>query len=235
MLNYVVSTTTMAQTQTIREGIQAVNGLLVEMFNLVDEQLADATNAAFYGDLTLAQTVREKDDQVDALEIRIDKSCEELLAAYHPTGVELRYVISAIKTNTDLERIGDHSKNLAKEVLQLDCFRELLPRTQMFELADTVRAILRQAQEAFVKADRLLARQVLARDRQVDRGYKVLLDTVVGLCQKHPSYTEALVHLVTMCKALERIADHATNIAENVVFSVEGVDLRHKKLRFQAT
>lgn len=205
--------------------------LLLDMSDLVDEQIADALNAVGQCDVELAEAVRQRDDEVDEFELKVDHQCERILALHTPVAVDLRLLITAVKINTDLERIGDHAKNLAKHAKHLVDCSELIKRTQIQEMADMARQILHDAQDAFVNHDRVLARQVLARDRQVDRIYRQTVHTIVELCREMPENADALVHLVTMSKAVERIADHAENIAESVVFLIEGVDIRHRDVQ----
>jgi phosphate transport system protein len=204
--------------------------LLVRMSEVVDEQLADAIDALSNCDLDLAERVRDRDDEVDALELQIDHQCERILALHTPVAVDLRLLITAVKVNTDLERIGDHAKNLAKNTPFIAGCSDLLDETRIPEMADTARRILHEVQDAFMKRDRVLARKVIAHDLEIDRLHKETIETLVRLTRENPENTETLVHLVTMSKAIERVADHAKNIAESVVFLIEGVDIRHRKL-----
>lgn len=210
--------------------LQTLWDLLIQMSTVVDEQLADAIDALSTCDLDLARKVTERDDEVDALELAVDHQCERILALHTPVAVDLRLIITAVKINTDLERIGDHAKNLAKNTPFLANRSGLLEQTRIAEMADTARRILHDVQDAFMQRDRVLARKVIAHDLEIDRLHKETIDTLVRLARENPEHTEALVHLVTMSKAIERVADHAKNIAESVVFLIEGVDIRHRKL-----
>lgn len=210
--------------------ITELRNLLIEMSNLVDEQLADAINAVSTCNVAEADRIRRRDDEVDALEIRIDDQCERLLALHTPVAVDLRAVISAVKVNTDLERIGDQAKNVAKQTRYLVSCSGLIQQTGIQEMADLARTLLHEAQDAFIRRDRVLARKVLAHDRQVDRLHDETVQTLIRLVQENPANAEAVLHLMTMSKSVERIADHSKNIAERVVFMVEGTDIRHPKL-----
>lgn len=209
--------------------IEDVFSLVGTMFDHVDEQLADTVNALFTQDTQLAWRVRTADRTIDALELEIDQACETILEDKHPEGAHLRRVIAAMRINADLERIGDLSKNVAKRVGLLHTSRLWQSETQILDMADTVRVIVRQARNAFVECDRLKARQVLALDRRIDRAYRDIVDIIIGLCQAHPQEAPALVHLVALSKAMERIADHAKSIARSVVYYIEGVDIRHPR------
>jgi phosphate transport system protein len=204
--------------------------LLLEMSNVVDEQIRDAITAVSTCNLDLAQQVRDRDDDVDALELKIDHQCERILALYNPVAVDLRLIIFAVKINTDLERIGDHAKNLAKNTKYLADAPHLVTETSIPEMADMARSILKEAKQAFIKRDRVLARRVLARDRQIDNFYLDNFFRIVDSATSKPEHAEAWMHLVTMSKGIERIADHAKNIAESVIFLVEGTDIRHRRV-----
>lgn len=205
--------------------------MLIEMSDLVDEQMANAMNAVSNGDVALAQEVQDNDDAVDAMELKVDRQCQRILARHSPVAVDLRMIITAIKINTDLERIGDHAKNVAKNAEYLARHTQLIERTRIKDMANVARSILHDAQDAFVKRDRVLAREVLAHDRKVDRLYHETFDTIVELSREQPENAEAFTHLITMSKAIERIADHSKNIAESVVFVIEGDDIRHRDLQ----
>lgn len=205
--------------------------MLLDMASLVDEQLAEAINAVSTCDKELAERVRSRDDEVDAFELKVDSQCERILALFTPVAMDLRLIITAVKINTDLERIGDHAKNLAKHTKSLQGRKDLVARTQLNELADEARALLHRAQDAFIRRDRVLAREVLATDRQIDRRYKETQELIAELLREEPQQAEVMLHLATMAKAIERIADHTKNIAERVVFLVEGIDIRHRRLQ----
>lgn len=215
------------------EELKVLRELVLEMSYLVDEQLAEAMNALVAGDVELAERVRRRDDEIDALEMKLDRQCERVLALHHPVASELRLIILAVKVNTDLERIGDHCKNLAKYTPFIKDTPEILAVTHLPEMADAARAMLRQAQDAFTTEDRVRAREVLASDRQVDRIHKDNFTALVKYGQEHPECMEAVAHLITASKGLERISDHVKNIAESVIFLVEGLDIRHKRLSRQ--
>lgn len=210
------------------EELTDLRTLLIQMSEVVDEQVAGAIDAVANCDVELARKVRNRDDEVDAFELKVDHQCERILALFTPVAVDLRLIISAVKVNTDLERIGDHAKNLAKNTQHLHSAAHLIEKTQIREMADAARKVLHEAQDAFIKQDRVLARQVLGHDRKIDRMHGETLRTLATLFQENPENAGELVHLVNMSKSVERIADHAKNIAELVVFLVEGVDIRHR-------
>lgn len=203
---------------------------LVEMATLVDEQLANAMNALIQGDAEMGEAVAVRDRKVDALELTIDQHCERILALHTPVAADLRMLIMAVKVNTDFERIGDHCRNLARYAAPLAEYPDLLANTTVPRMADVAREMLRGAEEAFLNRDRVQARTVVARDQQVNRLHADNLSSLILQMQKEPDASEALSYLITASKAIERISDHAKNIAQGVVFLVEGNDIRHRRL-----
>jgi phosphate transport system protein len=203
---------------------------LVDMATLVDEQLANAMNALIQGDVERGEAVAARDSKVDALELTIDQHCERILALHTPVAADLRMIIMAVKINTDFERIGDHCRNLARYTAPLAGAPDMLAATTVPRMADIARNMLRGAEEAFLERDRVKARTVIARDQQVNRLHAENLSTLIAKMQQHPEATEALSYLITASKAVERISDHAKNVAQGIVFLVEGNDIRHQRL-----
>ena len=200
------------------------------MATLVDEQLAHAMNALIQGDVDAGEAVAARDSEVDALELTIDRHCERILALHTPVAADLRMLIMAVKVNTDFERIGDHCRNLARYAAPLADAPDLLAATTVPRMADIARDMLRGAEEAFLDRDRVKARTVIARDQQVNRLHADNLSMLIERMQHAPESTEALSYLITASKAIERISDHAKNIAQGIVFLVEGNDIRHQRL-----
>lgn len=225
----------MTYRRQLDDELTTLRSMLEEMSTVVDEQLTDAINAAINGDEELAQHVRRRDDEVDALELKIDHECERLLALYTPVAADLRLLITVVKVNTDLERIGDQAKNIAKSVLHLGNSRDIVKGLQIKDLADLARGILRDAQDSLIRRDPVLARKVLVQDRQIDDLHASLFEEIVSLASRHPKQSAGFAHLIGMIKNIERIADHAKNIAESVVFLIEGIDIRHRRAREAAS
>jgi phosphate transport system protein len=213
----------------IDESLEHLRALLVRMSDLVADQFTEAVDALVRCDVELAETVRRRDDEVDRMELEVDRLAERLLALYQPVANDLRSMIVVVKVNTDLERIGDHAKNIAKEVPHVAKSPEAIAATKLPEMADAVRAMLRQSHEAYREGDRALASRVMAFDREVDRLHKENLAGLEAHVTDHPAHFAAAVHLYTASKSMERIADHAKNVARGVVFVMEGEDLRHRR------
>jgi phosphate transport system protein len=212
--------------------LSSLHGLIGEMASLVDEQFADAMNALLSEDAQLADEVVARDDVIDQLEMKIDDQCERILALHAPVATDLRMLIMAVKINTDFERIGDHCRNLARNTPSLIDGPDLLTETHIPEMADMSRAMLREVEVAFWERDRLKARKVIARDLQVNRLHAKNVDRLVHMIgEDDGAHAKAIANLLTASKALERISDHTKNIAQSIVFMVEGTDIRHSGLQ----
>ncbi len=214
----------------LEDEITLLRNKLLKMVDLVDEQCANAITALLERDTELATDVIERDNEIDEMELEVDDICERILALHQPVAVDLRLIITAIKVNTDLERIGDHCKNLAKGTGHLTRYRNVLPETYIEEMAESVRSMLQVALAAFVQQDEEKAREVLASDQHIDMLHLKNFIALSKLSEDEPHLSEATAHLITISKALERISDHATNIAEDIVFLIEGIDIRHSGL-----
>jgi phosphate transport system protein len=211
--------------------LEALQALLLRMAEVVDEQFADALNALFRRDVELAAAVRRRDDEVDDLEMQVDRQCERILALHHPVADELRMIITAVKINTDLERVGDHCKNIAKNTAYVVDAPAALQSTQLQAMSDAARGMFREVYDAYLSRDRARAERVLAQDSEVDRLHSENFYALVAHGRAHPEDMEAVAYLITASKALERISDHAKNIAESVIFLIEGIDVRHQRAR----
>ncbi|PEN12290.1 phosphate transport system regulatory protein PhoU [Longibacter salinarum] len=215
--------------------LASLQSLIIEMAGRVDEQFADATNALLNGDTELADTVIERDDAIDELEMKIDEQCERILALHAPVAVDLRMLIMAVKINTDFERIGDHCRNLSRNAEHLVDWPGLIVKTYIPEMADMARGMLREVEVAFLEEDRLKARKVIARDLQVNRMHADNFSMLVEMSRSHRERAEVVAHLLTASKGLERISDHAKNVAKSIVFMIEGNDIRHRGLRAESS
>lgn len=217
--------------QTLTRELAELRQMLLSMADIVKEQFGDAVDALLTGDEALAESVIERDNEVDRLELEIDRQCERLLALYQPVAVDLRFLIVVVKINTDLERMGDHCRNLARNVEHVRNAPAVVEHAQLAELSDACRNILGEAQRSFLERDESLAQEVPDFDERVNTLHRENFDRLVAFCQSHPEHAEPVAHLITASKAIERIGDHAKSIAKNVVFLIEGKDLRHASLQ----
>lgn len=208
--------------------LRTIRDLLSRMADLVDEQFADAVDALLRQDVATAERVHRRDDEIDDLELEVDHEAERILALHQPVAHDLRTMIVAVKMNNDLERIGDHAKNLAKYTPELTCI-EAVSCARLADLADHARAMLRDVYAAFEAQDRAAADRVLALDDRLDDRIDESFEAVVAYGRENPAEYHTVAYLILTLKAIERIGDHVKNIAQSVVFLVEGEDIRHQR------
>ena len=217
--------------RTLTRELAELRQLLLSMSDIVKQQFADATEALLTGNQDLADSVIERDNEVDRLELEIDQQCERLLALYQPVAVDLRFLIVVVKINTDLERMGDHCRNLARNVKYVRGAPSVVEHTTLDALADACSNILTEAQRSFLERDETLAQEVPTFDDRVNKLHRENFNRLVQFCESHPEHAEPAAHLITASKAIERIGDHAKSIAKSVVFLIEGEDMRHASLQ----
>jgi phosphate transport system protein len=211
------------------EGIQT---LLMRMGGLVESALRDAATALEMRDVELAEQVRKGDQIVDALEEQINMDCARVIALRAPTATDLRTVLTVIKIASSLERCGDYAKNLAKRSIVLSQVPPVGSSSgSIRRLAQTVQVLLRDALDAFVRRDAVLAADVRARDVDVDQMYNALFREFVTYMMEDSRNISPTLHLHFIAKNIERVGDHATAIAEQVIYLITGevpADVRPK-------
>jgi len=207
--------------------LEALKHRLLHMGSLCEAQTSKALVALMERRTELAKTVIEGDAAVNRLQIEIDDRCLKMLALQQPMATDLRLITSAMKMGADLERIGDQAVNIAETALRLLETPPLKPVIDIAEMAEIAQKMTRDALDSFVRRDASLAREVLHRDDKVDqlkdRVFRVLLTHMMA----DPGTIERALGLILISRNIERIADHATNIAEDVIFLVEAKDVRH--------
>ena len=200
---------------------------LLRMAGCVEEMIAHAIDSLVRADLPLAQKTIHADHQVDMLEVEIDERCLLVLAKWQPMASDLRTITMAMKMVTDLERIGDLAVNIAERCQALGSPPKPTMSDIILQMSNAVRTMIDHAIEAFVANDSNLARSVFAADETVDEYYRTLTDELLKQMMSDPEYVERGIHLHAVAKFLERIGDHATNLAELVIFLVDRKDIRH--------
>lgn len=193
----------------------------------VEGMIVDALRSLVERDASLARAVMARDGEVDHLEVEIDELALQILALRQPAASDLRFITLAMKINTDLERIGDLATNIAERSYELIAEPPLKPYVDLQRLGAAVRTMLRDSLDAFVSRDAKRAEEVRARDREVDDLHAQIFQDVQSIMTKDPEAIRRGTRLLFVSKYLERIADHATNLAEAVVFLVRGRDIRH--------
>jgi phosphate transport system protein len=200
---------------------------LLRMTGRVEQMIADSVRAVLEGDLLLARRTIEEDHKVNRLEVDTDDLCLLILAKRQPLGSDLRFITTAMKMVTDLERIGDLAVNIAERGLAMSGERPTAFAASLGSMADLDQSQLRDAIEAFVSRDPDTAQKVCDRDDAIDQVYGELVREVQGTILGDMAFLERGVHVLAVAKFLERIGDHITNLAELVIFLVRGKDIRH--------
>ena len=200
---------------------------ILTMGGLVEKMITDAIKALVDRDTELAEKIIAMDHEVNGHEVAIDEKCLELLALRQPAGRDLRFITLALKIVTDLERIGDKCANMAKRARQLNQEPPLKPYVDIPRMAHWVEQMIKEALDAFVRGDAELAAKVCKDDQMVDDLNQQVQRELYTYMLEDPATISRAMRLTYISKSLERIADHATNIAEMVIFMVKGKDIRH--------
>jgi phosphate transport system protein len=208
--------------------LQALKNRLLTMGGLVEERAYQAVRALVNRDQEAAEHVITSDREVNELHIEIDDRCLKLLATQTPLAVDLRLITSAMKINSDLERIGDQAVNIAENVIKLLPQPPLKPLIDIPRMAEIAQQMTRDALDSFVRKDAALARDVLKRDDEVDNLKDQVFRELLTYMMADPGTIQRALALILISRNLERVADHATNIAEDVIFLVEAKDVRHR-------
>jgi phosphate transport system protein len=209
------------------QDLDRVRQMLLRMGGMVEGMVAKATQSLLEHKAVLSAEVIAGDREVDQLEIEIDEVCHSILGRKQPTAVDLRFLVAVMKINSDLERIGDSAVNIAQSVEQLSEQPPLKPYIDLPHLSQLVQAMVRKSLDAFVHRDTALATEVCQSDDAVDGLYKQIFRELLTYMIEDPKTVSRALHLLLIARNMERIADHATNIAEDVIYYVEGRDVRH--------
>jgi phosphate transport system protein len=210
------------------EELDHLKQTLLAMGALVEDQIRRVMRALVERDDALAREVMERDREVNAYDVEIDEKCVELLALYQPAARDLRVITTAMKVVTDLERIGDQAVNIAQRVLELNQEPQLKPYIDLPRMAEKAQGMVKAALDAFVAHDTALARQVCERDAEVDALKEQVFRELLTYMMADPKTIPRAIRLILISRFLERVADHATNIAEMVIYMVESKMVRHQ-------
>jgi phosphate transport system protein len=209
------------------EELQALKNRLLSMGALVEDRVHRAVQALMDRRAEVAESIANGDQDVNELQIEIDDRCLKLLALQQPMASDLRLITSAMKINSDLERIGDQAVNIAENSARILAHPPLKPLIDLPRMAEIAEAMTRDSLDAFVRRDSELARRVLAKDDEVDQLKDQIFRVLLTYMMADPGTIERAIALILVSRNIERIADHATNIAEDVIFMVEAKDVRH--------
>lgn len=217
----------------IRRTIEGLKRTLVSFGTRVEETLARAVDALTRRDVALARAVVASDAELDRREVDIEEECLKILALYQPVAGDLRFVVSVLKMNNDLERMGDLAGNIAKRAIVLAGEPELATPVDVPSMAERALSMVKRGLDALVNADAALARTVLADDDTLDQMRRDAQDHIIEQIKGHPERVEVLMALSSVYRHLERIGDMATNVCEDVIYMVEGVIARHGGAKLQ--
>jgi phosphate transport system protein len=200
---------------------------LLKMTTLVEEAIRDAVQSMVKKDTELVQKASKKENQINSMKIAIDNMCLKLLALRQPMAADFGFISSAMKITTDLERMGDQAVNIAKHALPLNQEPQLKPYIDISKMAEIAQSMVKEVLDAFVNRDSKLARSVYERDDLVDKLNDRVVRELLPYMTSDPKTTTWAVHLMMVCRCLERIADQATNIAEDVIFMVDALFIKY--------
>ncbi|MCK6473920.1 MAG: phosphate signaling complex protein PhoU [Planctomycetes bacterium] len=212
----------------LQRGLENLKKELLILGAMVEEATNRAITALIERRADLAQAVLERDDQIDEKEVAVEEDCLKILALNQPVAADLRFIITVLKVNNDLERMGDLAVNIAERAAYLATHEPISVPLDFTRMGDNVRVMVRESLDALVNRDAVLARKILDDDDAVDDANRQMYDVLQKLMHQEPAAIERAIHLLSASRHLERIADLATNIAEDVVFLVEGEVIRHR-------
>ncbi len=209
------------------EEMKHLNGLLLQMAGLVETSIRESIKSLTERNSELARKVIEEDHKINSYDVRIDEECIRLIALKQPMGKDLRFITTAMKITTDLERIADNAVNISERALELNKEPLLKPYIDIPRMREIAQGMVRDAIDAFVNEDKRLAMDVIMRDDEVDDLNDMVLKELMFIMTQDPSTVYRAMKISYVSKYLERIADHATNVAEMVVYMVKGKIIRH--------
>jgi phosphate transport system protein len=217
------------------EELAEVRSKLLLMASKVEGLIATVIEALVDRDSAKAESVIVRDKEIDALEKEVDELCIRILALRQPAATDLRHITTALKVVTDLERMGDLCVNISKAALEINREPRLKPRyIDIPNMAVAARDMVRQSLDAYVREDPVLAKEVVVSDWRVDRLNDKVFEELLAYMIENPATIGVATRLLFVARHLERIADHATNVAEQVIFMVMGDDIRHEKAKLRA-
>lgn len=212
----------------LQRDLEKLKKEILKLGNMVETAINNAILALNNREASYVEEVFRMEDHINDMEVKIEEDCLKILALHQPVAVDLRFIVVALKVNNDLERMGDFAKNIAKRAREL-MQEEPLPTLPEFvnELPDLVRTMVRNSLDSLVKLDDVLARQVIDMDDKVDQINRSMYKEVKRVIAENPKKTEVALNLLSTSRYMERVADLSTNIAEDVIFMVEGRVIRH--------
>lgn len=209
------------------EELRGLRAALLKMGGMVERQIAEAIDALVNRDTELARQVIARDKEVNRMDVDTDETCIRLLALHQPAGSDLRFITTGLKITTDLERIGDNAVNIAERVLELNEEPQIKPYIDIPRMASIAQSMVKDSIDAFMRQDVGLANDVCTRDDEVDGLNRQVYRELLSYMAEDPRLIGRATRILFISKYLERIADHAENIAEMVTFMVKGKMIKH--------
>ncbi|MBN3033505.1 MAG: phosphate signaling complex protein PhoU [Candidatus Saganbacteria bacterium] len=215
------------QREHFQKELTKLNDLILRMGGMVEKSIFDSVEALRKSDAGLAQTVVMLDDKVDKIELEVDDLCLELLATQQPMAGDLRFITTGMRVGSDLERIGDLAVDIAQRAIELADQPLLKPLVDIPKMAELAEKMVHKALDSFVKRDAAMARELWTDEEKADNYRDLIYDELVEIMNQDTKTTPRALPLIIISRHLERIADHATNIAEDVVYMAEGKVIKH--------
>lgn len=210
------------------EELQNLKESILKMGGIVEDMISRSMKALIERDSHIAEAVIHRDPEANKMEIAIDERCLRLLALHQPAASDLRFIAMGLRASKDMERMGDLAVNIAEQSLELNKAPQLKPYKDLPLMGEKSRDMVKGALDAFVKKDVALAKSICEMDDVIDDLNDKVFDELVEMMEKESDSVERATRLILVARHLERIADHATNIAEEVIFMVQGKDIRHR-------
>ncbi len=213
--------------QHLHREIEQLKKKILALGATVEKSVREAVSAVERRDSKLAEQIVLRDKEIDQLEVDLEEDCLKILALHQPVAIDLRFIVAVLKINNDLERIGDLSVNLAERAKLLAAAPQILVPFDLAAIAEKTQHMLSISLDSLVNLDAVAARDVCRMDDEVDRANRQTYGLVKDAISAHPGQADILIAYLSVSRFLERIADHATNIAEDVIYMTEGFIARH--------
>ncbi len=211
----------------LQKEIEKIKKQIILLAGTVEKSVENAVKSIEKRDSQLARQVKDSDYRIDEAEIEVEEECLKILALHQPVAIDLRFIVAVLKINSDLERIGDEAVNIAGRSLNVSAYPKSDIQFDVTALSRKVLLMLKKSLDALVNLDAQIARDVLTADDEIDEAVSVLFQQVKDAIRKRPEKVDSLIEYMRINRHLERIADHATNIAEDVIYMIEGKIVRH--------
>lgn len=215
-------------TKHLEREVDRLKRKILSLSAMVEESVYKAVKSVEERNPEMAQAVIAADEDIDSFEVEVEEDCLKTLALHQPVAIDLRFIIAVLKINNDLERIGDLAVNIAHRSESLSKRKKVSAIFQFQHMSSRVKSMLRRSLESLVNMDTAIAREVCAADDEIDAMNREMQQQIRESIRKNPEDLEALLYFISVSRNLERIADHATNIAEDVIYMAEGEIVRHQ-------